>query len=100
VSYLVIHDTNRSEALIPQLDIPRNFCRYLRGKLRGQGGVYGDVAGGVVVAVHLARTSKRKGLDGDTGLVEDVDGLAVCGIGEKGGAEWVEEASEKVVSRA
>lgn len=100
MSYLVVHDTNRSEALRPQLNVPRNFCRYLRGELRGQGGVDHDVAVGVIVAVHFARAGKRKRLDRDIGLVEDVDGVRVRRIGEEGGAEWVEDASGRVVSRA
>lgn len=100
MSYLVVHDTNRSEALRPQLNVPRNFRRYLRGELRGQGGVDHDVAVGIIVAVHFARTGKRKGFDRDISLVEDVDSVRVRRIGEKGGAERVENASERVVSRA
>jgi hypothetical protein len=99
VSYLVIYNTDRSEALIPQLNVSRNFCGYLRSELRGQNGVHGDVAGGVVVAEHLARTGKRKRLNRDIGLVEDADGVCVRRVGEEGGAEWVEISSVRVVSR-
>jgi hypothetical protein len=71
----------------------------LRSELRGQDGVHGDVASGVVVAVHFARTGKRKRLNGDIGLVEDADGVCVRRVGEEGGTEWVEYASGRVVSR-
>lgn len=67
--YPVVESTGGSEALIPQYNVSRDLCSDRGGELRAQGRVGQDVAACKVVDVLAARAGKRKGLNGNIGLV-------------------------------
>jgi hypothetical protein len=93
LSHLVVCSTNRAEPLIPQRYVSRNLRRNGGEELRRNRRVDLDCARGVVVSEHLTRTGELERLDGDIGLVQDLQRLGIGSVREERSAKRMKQAT-------